>query len=111
MGFLLKGLAIQKWGIRQLRDIQEILSLVLVLFIMICLEGLASGPAIEMRTGTKGQDLSIEDPFWEIEADYIAQCACNTTLMLSPDIIIFGGGVMQQEHLKKKVQRRFLESN
>ncbi len=74
-----------------------------------CLEGLASGPAIEMRTGTKGQDLSIEDPFWEIEADYIAQCACNTTLMLSPDIIIFGGGVMQQEHLKKKVQRRFLE--
>ncbi|EGP5570178.1 MULTISPECIES: fructokinase ScrK [Enterococcus] len=74
-----------------------------------CLEGMASGPTIEMRTGTKGQDLSIEDPIWKIEADYIAQCAYNTTLMFSPDIIIFGGGVMQQEHLKKKVQRRFLE--
>lgn len=74
-----------------------------------CLEGMASGPAIEMRTGIKGQDLSEENPAWEIEADYIAQCAYNTTLMFSPDIIIFGGGVMQQDHLKKKVQKRFTE--
>ena len=72
-----------------------------------CLEGMAAGPAIEKRTGTKGQDLSSDDPVWEIEADYIAQCAYNTTLMFAPDIIIFGGGVLKQDHMKKKVQEKF----
>ncbi|HFC9122193.1 TPA: fructokinase ScrK [Enterococcus faecium] len=74
-----------------------------------CLEGMAAGPAIEKRTGTKGQDLSEDDLAWEIEADYLTQCAYNTTLMLSPDIIIFGGGVMKQAQLKKKVQEKFSE--
>ena len=74
-----------------------------------CLEGMAAGPAIEKRLGRKGQDLSEDDLYWDIEADYIAQCAYNTTLMFSPDVIIFGGGVMQQEHLVKKVRARFKE--
>ena len=73
----------------------------------IVLEGMAAGPAIEKRLGRKGQDLSEDDPWWDIEADYIAQCAYNTTLMFSPDVIIFGGGVMQQEHLVKKRSRAF----
>lgn len=72
-----------------------------------CLEGMAAGPAIEKRLGRKGQDLAMDDPFWEIEAEYIAQCAYNTTLMLSPDVIIFGGGVMQQKHLQQKVRTAF----
>ncbi len=72
-----------------------------------CLEGMAAGPALEKRTGTKGENLLAEDPVWEIEADYIAQCAYNTTLMFAPDIIIFGGGVMKQDHMKKKVQEKF----
>lgn len=72
-----------------------------------CLEGLAAGPAIEKRTGTKGQDLPPEDASWDIEAYYIAQCAYNTTLLFSPQIIIFGGGVMKQEQLRKKVQEQF----
>lgn len=74
-----------------------------------CLEGMAAGPAIEKRLGRKGQSLPAEDRFWKIEASYIAQCAFNTTLMLSPEIIIFGGGVMKQEHLKKKVQEEFIK--
>lgn len=74
-----------------------------------CLEGMAAGPAIEKRTGIKGQDLAEEDPAWRIEAEYIAQCAYNTTLMLSPDLIIFGGGVMKQKHLQSKVRKRFSE--
>lgn len=72
-----------------------------------CLEGMAAGPALEQRTGTKGENLLAEDPVWEIEADYIAQCAYNTTLMFAPDIIIFGGGVMKQDHMKSKVQEKF----
>ncbi len=39
----------------------------------------------------------------------IAQCAYNTTLMLSPDVIIFGGGVMKQEHMMERVHRQFKE--
>lgn len=74
-----------------------------------CLEGMASGLAIEKRTGLKGQGLDEDDLFWEIESDYIAQCAYNTTLMLSPDIIIFGGGVMKQEHLLRKVREKFVK--
>ncbi|MGX7203703.1 ROK family protein [Enterococcus pingfangensis] len=72
-----------------------------------CLEGLAAGPAIENRTGVKGQNLPQEDSSWDIEAYYIAQCAYNTTLLFSPQIIIFGGGVMKQKHLRKKVQEQF----
>lgn len=74
-----------------------------------CLEGLAAGPAIERRSGKKGQELTENDVAWEIEAYYIAQCAYNTTLMLSPDVIIFGGGVMKQEHLKKRIRDKFIE--
>lgn len=74
-----------------------------------CLEGMAAGPAIEQRVGRKGQELSKNDPVWDIEAFYIAQCAYNTTLILSPDVIIFGGGVMKQEHLIRKVRKLFSE--
>lgn len=74
-----------------------------------CLEGMAAGPAIEKRTGTKGQSLSDSDSTWEMESYYIAQCAYNTTLILAPDIIVFGGGVMKQEHLIRKVHQKFNE--
>ncbi|MCI1134312.1 ROK family protein [Enterococcus gallinarum] len=72
-----------------------------------CLEGMAADPAIEKRLGKKGQELSEDEPFWSIEAEYIAQCAYNTTLMLSPDVIIFGGGVMKQRHMVEKVHQAF----
>ena len=72
-----------------------------------CLEGVASGPAIEKRAGKKGQELDEEDEHWELIAYYLAQCAYNTTLMLSPDVIIFGGGVMKQRHVLNKVKTAF----
>lgn len=74
-----------------------------------CLEGMAAGPAVEKRLGIKGQDVPADHPYWEQEAYYIAQCAYNTTLMLSPDVIIFGGGVMKQEHMMERVHRQFKE--
>ena len=74
-----------------------------------CLEGLAAGPAIEKRLGIKGSDLPAEDAYWEIEADYLAQCAYNTTLLFSPELIVFGGGVMKQDQLLAKIRSRFQE--
>lgn len=72
-----------------------------------CLEGMAAGPSIEARTGRRGQDIPVSDPFWEIEAFYIAQCVYNTTLILSPEVIILGGGVMQQMHMVERVRKIF----
>ena len=68
---------------------------------------MAAGPSIEKRFGVKGQDIPEDHPFWEIEATYIAQCAYNTTLMMSPEVIIFGGGVMHQQHMVDKVHAAF----
>ncbi|REA78923.1 ROK family protein, partial [Staphylococcus pseudintermedius] len=49
-----------------------------------CLEGMAAGPAIKKRLGKKGQEAAEDDPYWEIEASYIDQCAHNTTVKYSP---------------------------
>ncbi|MGO2084184.1 ROK family protein [Vagococcus sp.] len=64
-----------------------------------CLEGLASGPAIEKRWGKKAQELEKTHQAWEIEAYYLAQALVDYTLVVSPDKIVFGGGVMKQSQL------------
>lgn len=64
-----------------------------------CLEGLVSGPAILKRTGTAAQNLPIDHASWKITAYYLAQGIANIMLILSPQKIILGGGVMQQSHL------------
>ncbi len=64
-----------------------------------CFEGLASGPAIEARYLRKAQDLDQNNKVWVIEAYYIAQALVNYILILSPKIILLGGGVMHQKQL------------
>lgn len=74
-----------------------------------CLEGLAAGPAIEKRWGKQGHELPIGHEGWEMEAFYLAQALVNFILIISPEKIIMGGGVMKQDHLfplvRKEVQR------
>ncbi len=72
-----------------------------------CLEGLAAGPAIEARSGKKGQDLVPEDDAWKLEAFYLAQALVDYTLVLAPEIIILGGGVMKQKQLFPLIQQSF----
>ncbi|MFR3729199.1 ROK family protein [Lacrimispora sp.] len=64
-----------------------------------CLEGLAAGPAIEARWGKKGFELADRREVWELEAYYIAQALVDYIMILSPQRIVLGGGVMHQEHL------------
>ncbi|KPV60535.1 fructokinase [Paenibacillus sp. A3] len=64
-----------------------------------CLEGMASGPAIEARWNVKGHELPSNHPAWEMEAYYIAQSITGTVLLNSPEKVILGGGVMQQSQL------------
>ena len=74
-----------------------------------CFEGLANGPAIEKRLGTAGALVPENDPFWNIEADYIASALMNYILTLSPKKIVLGGGVMQREFLFPRVRQRVRE--
>jgi fructokinase len=74
-----------------------------------CFEGLANGPAIEKRLGVTGAMIPDEDPYWEIEADYIASALMNYILTLSPKKIILGWGVMQRQLLFSKVRRKVRE--
>lgn len=64
-----------------------------------CLEGLASGPSIERRWGKKAQELAGSAVVWELEAYYIGQAVCDYIMILSPEKIILGGGVMHQEQM------------
>ena len=64
-----------------------------------CLEGMASGPALEARWGEKAQNLPEDHQAWTFEAFYLALAIVNLTLTLSPQRIILGGGVMHQRHL------------
>ncbi|MGA9397380.1 MAG: ROK family protein [Anaerolineaceae bacterium] len=64
-----------------------------------CLEGLASGPALEIRWGRRAEELPPDHPVWEMEAGYLAAGLVNLILALSPERIILGGGVMRQFQL------------
>jgi fructokinase len=73
-----------------------------------CLEGLASGPAIKLRSG---QELSLLDAAhlqWTLEADYLGQLCAALVLTVSPRRIIMGGGVMSQNRLFPIIQQHML---
>ena len=74
-----------------------------------CLEGLCAGPSIKQRFGKGAETLDPEDPFWDIFAGYLAQACMAQVLMLSPEKIVLGGGVMHQTHLFPRIRRQLLE--
>ena len=71
-----------------------------------CLEGLASGFAMEKRWGAKGVSLPEDHPAWELEASYLATGLVNFILVLAPERIIIGGGVMEQKRLFSMVRKQ-----
>lgn len=73
-----------------------------------CLEGLASGPAIEGRWGKKGNELVEQNYVWEMEAYYIAQAVTDYILTLSPNKVVLWGGVMHQPQLFPLVRKNVL---
>lgn len=74
-----------------------------------CLEGLAAGPAIEGRFGKKAVELADVKEVWDLEADYIAQALTGYILILSPEMLILGGGVMHQEQLFPLIRQKVTE--
>ena len=69
-----------------------------------CLEGLVSGPAIQARFGIRGEDLSESDAFWELEAEYLGAAIAAYVLVLSPAIIVIGGGIMKRSILLPRIR-------
>lgn len=72
-----------------------------------CLESLASGPAIERRAGMKAENLPKNSKLWDLEAYYLAQACVNVSMILSPEKIIFGGGVSNQEQLFPQIRHEY----
>ncbi|WP_136604056.1 ROK family protein [Paenibacillus dokdonensis] len=74
-----------------------------------CLEGVAAGPSLSKRWGVQGVELTPDHPAWEMEAYYLAQALMNYILILSPQKIVMGGGVMKQQQLFPLIHSKLQE--
>lgn len=72
-----------------------------------CLEGLAAGPSVLNRLGVSGAEIAEDHEVWDYISYYLAQALLNYTMILSPEIILLGGGVMKQHHLFPKIRKEF----
>jgi fructokinase len=63
-----------------------------------CLEGLASGTALEARWGKPANDIEAEEA-WALEARYLALGLLAVVAVLSPQRIVVGGGVARRPGL------------
>lgn len=74
-----------------------------------CFEGLASGTAMVARWKVDSAlDLPVDHEAWELEADYLAAALNNCIMVLSPQKIIIGGGVMKQPDLLVRVRSKVI---
>ena len=71
-----------------------------------CLEGLASGRAIEKRIATS--TTMGNNKIWEFESKYLGIAIANLILTMSPERIIIGGGVMNHEGLIESIREQTL---
>jgi fructokinase len=69
-----------------------------------CLEGLASGPALEARWGQPAHTLPADHPAWPLASRYLALSLVTFICILVPQRIIMGGGILHQEHLFPRVR-------
>ena len=74
-----------------------------------CFEGFASGQSILKRYGKPANELKDDEKVWDLEADYIAQACVNYVMILQPQKIILGGGVMHQEQLFPIIRKKVVE--
>jgi fructokinase len=73
-----------------------------------CLEGMASGHAMETRWQVRGENLPEDHPAWTIEAHYLGLGIASLICTLSPELVIVGGGVMKRvgfHTVRAEVQR------
>jgi fructokinase len=74
-----------------------------------CLEGLASGPAIERRWKAPPPSLPDGHPAWVLESHYLGLALADLICTLSPQRVILGGGVMIQASLLPRIRREVVD--
>jgi fructokinase len=74
-----------------------------------CLEGLASGPAMNARWLQPAEQLPPDHPGWALEARYLALALVNFICTVSPERIVMGGGVMSSGRLFPLIRQQVLE--
>lgn len=77
-----------------------------------CVEGMASAGALAKRLRIKPSELADvkdDDEIWEVFAYYIGALCMNLALMVSPNVIVLGGGMTQRRSILKKIQRHTTE--
>lgn len=70
-----------------------------------CIEGLASGTAIRARTGRGAEELRGDHPVWPLVAGYLGHLLHACVLVVSPQRIAIGGGVVKAPHLLPRVRQ------
>jgi fructokinase len=76
-----------------------------------CLEGLASGPAIEARAGMRAASIPVDSPIWSSVTHALAQLAHVLVVTVAPQRILIGGGVVSaQPHLFPRIRQSFAQS-
>ncbi len=76
-----------------------------------CVEGLASGFAVEKRMGRSGATLPADHPVWAMVAHALAGLCHNLVLTVVPERILIGGGVTtRQPQILPMVRRMLVES-
>jgi fructokinase len=76
-----------------------------------CIEGLASGPAIEARVGMPASQLPPDHPVWEYVVHGLGQLLHTMVLTTAPSRIFLGGGVMSaQAHLFERIRQELKRS-
>ena len=70
-----------------------------------CWEGLAAGPAVEARWGTSARELLDRPEVWALEAHYVALGLASVIAVLSPQLVVLGGGIGTAPPLLPLVRR------
>jgi fructokinase len=106
-GRILQGLSHPEMGhIRLPRHAHDLGFAGICSFHQECLEGLASGPAIQARWGASLSHLPSDHVAHEVIAYYLAQTVVTMQSIFEPGRIIFGGGVMATPGLIERVRQQ-----
>jgi fructokinase len=76
-----------------------------------CVEGLSNAASVAARVGRPASELHLvadDDAVWDVVAEYHAQLCVSITTLLSPHVIVIGGGVLKRKCLYGKIRRAFL---
>ena len=77
-----------------------------------CIEGFSTNVAIAKRHNINIEQLpeiKDDDVVWELVAHYLAVLCLNVTLMISPEVIVIGGGVMNRGILFPMIRKELLK--